>query len=214
MSDLRRLLVSAGPTHEPIDDVRYLANRSSGKLGCAVAREARAQGLEVDLVLGPVALPDPEGCTVIRVETALEMQAALERRFEACDALVMAAAVADFRPAQRITGKLKKEEGRDDLTLHLTKNPDILQGLAARRAHQFLVGFALEADLDLEQAERKRQRKGVDLLVLDGPSTLGADRSTFCLLDGIIAPVWLRDVSKDELARELVERVVSALERR
>lgn len=206
---MTRLLVSAGPTYEAIDDVRFLGNRSSGKLGYAVAAEGVRRGFEVELVSGPTCLAAPAGVALARVESALEMQAALEERFPRCDALVMAAAVADYRPAERISGKRKKREGEERLTLELVKNPDLLAELGHRRtARQVLVGFALEAQDALENALRKLVAKGVDWLVLNGPATLGAERSDFTLLRRGAEPELWPDLPKEEFARRLLERVL------
>src|SRR5439155_10947435 len=143
----RSVLVTAGPTHEPIDPVRYIGNRSTGRMGFAIAAEARARGAAVTLVSGPVALPDPRGVETIRVETAEEMAEAVLSRFGSADAVVMAAAVADFRPERAAPGKLKKEGGPPALDLRPTT--DILHALGKRKERQVLVGFAAETE-DLE----------------------------------------------------------------
>ncbi len=207
---MTRLLVSAGPTHEPIDRVRYLANRSSGKLGYAIAGAGVARGFDVELVSGPTQLAFPAGVRGCHVETALEMQAALEERFDVCDVLVMAAAVADYRPAERVEGKIKKQAGETHRVLELVINPDILATLALRRRPgQVLVGFALEAVPDLEQAERKRRAKGVDWLVLNEPKTLSADRSDFTLLSESGPLARFEAIPKAEFAMELLGRVAT-----
>jgi phosphopantothenoylcysteine decarboxylase/phosphopantothenate--cysteine ligase len=208
---MKRLLVSAGPTYEALDDVRFLGNRSSGKLGYAVAAEGARRGFSVELVSGPTCLEAPAGVTRTRVESALEMRDALRERFARCDVLVMAAAVADYRPAQRFDGKLKKREGEETLRLELVKNPDLLAELASSRTpRQVLVGFALEAQDALENALRKLVSKGVDWLVLNGPATLGAECSDFTLLRRGQEPELWRDLSKGEFARRLLERVASS----
>src|ERR671923_456341 len=161
----RRILVTAGPTHEPIDAVRFIGNRSSGKMGSAVAREAAKRGAGVTLISGPTHLPDPPGVEVVRVETAEEMRDAVLARFEAADAVVKAAAVADWRPKERAEGELKKEWGAPELLLEPT--PDILRELGERKGQRVLVGFAAETE-DLEAAGRAKLReKGLDLIVVN-----------------------------------------------
>lgn len=180
-SDLRgrRILVTAGPTHEPLDPVRYLGNRSSGKMGFAVAAAAARRGAEVTLVAGPVDLETPRNVRRIDVETASQMQAAVLAAFPSADAVVMAAAVADFAPASVPDRKVKREGvGSDTLTLTLRKNPDILGDLGARKTGQILVGFALETHDDIANARAKLQRKKLDLVVLNNPTVPGAGFGT------------------------------------
>ncbi len=173
--DGARVLVTGGPTHEPIDPVRYIGNRSSGKMGVAIAREARARGAEVTLVLGPATIARPPAVEVIRVETADEMRSAVIDRFTAADAVVMAAAVADFRPKAPNDRKMKKDAGVPDLMLEPT--PDILAELGERRrSGQFLVGFAAETD-DVEETGRAKLRsKHLDALVAN---TVGREGTGF-----------------------------------
>lgn len=208
---MTRLLVSAGPTFEAIDAVRFLGNRSSGKLGYAIAAEGVRRGFDVELVSGPTCLEAPVGVALTRVESALEMQAALQDRFSRADLLVMAAAVADYRPAQRIEGKHKKASNGANWQLELVPNPDILAGLArARRPQQILVGFALEAQDALENALKKLVSKGVDWLVLNGPATLGSEVADFTLLQRGQEPEEWRDLSKIAFARRLLDRITQA----
>lgn len=168
-----RLLVSAGPTFEALDPVRFLGNRSSGRMGFALVERAVARGADVTLVRGPVALPDPAGARSVHVRSALEMQAAIESRFDDVDAIIMAAAVADFRPRDVAVDKIKKRDGVDAPTIELVRNPDILAGLGARRgaaAAPYLVGFAVETRDLVEAARSKRSRKRVDLVVANHAS--------------------------------------------
>ena len=211
-----RVLVSAGPTREAIDPVRFLTNRSSGKMGFAVARAARARGAEVTLVTGPVALADPPGVRVIRVESAAQMRAALLEHFLQCDVLVMAAAVADFRPRQQAPAKIKKGEHQEGLRLELERTEDILTELAGQRApHQVLVGFAAETNADLAQARAKRAAKGVDLLGLNDVLEPGAgfesetNRVTLLHRSGQAEPLPL--MSKEAVAHQILDRVVQLL---
>jgi phosphopantothenoylcysteine decarboxylase/phosphopantothenate--cysteine ligase len=171
----RRIVVSAGGTREPLDPVRFLGNRSSGRQGYALARAALARGAHVVLVSANVALQSPAGAEVVRVETADQMRTAVLDAARSADAVVMAAAVADFRPSDREKYKIKKGDGEPD-TIHLTRNPDILAELCepeerARRSPQVLVGFAAETGSPdrsvLEHGRDKLRRKKVDLLVVN-----------------------------------------------
>src|SRR5271166_3916820 len=166
----RRVVVSAGGTREEIDPVRFIGNWSTGTQGYALARTAVARGAEVILVAANVALPDPAGAKVTRVVSAREMRDAVMAAAAGADAVVMAAAVADYRPADRSAAKIKKD-GQPPEPLRLTENPDILAGLAVRRARepgpQILVGFAAETDTSIEAAQAKLARKGCDLLVVN-----------------------------------------------
>lgn len=194
----RHVVVSAGGTREPLDPVRFLGNRSSGKQGYAVAAAAARRGARVTLVSANVALPVPEGCEVVEVETALQLQAAMETVVGAgADAVVMTAAVADFRPAQYVERKIKKTHGEGEEsapTIELVRNPDILAGLVRARAGAgsttpYIVGFAAETGDDsgdvIELARAKLVRKGCDLLVANEvgvDKTFGQDESTAYLL--------------------------------
>ncbi len=166
----RRVVVSAGPTYEPIDPVRFLGNRSSGKMGFALAAAAARRGALVTLVAGPVAEPDPHGVAVQRVETAVQLQAAVEAAATGADAVIMAAAVGDFRAASEAAHKLKRGELGATVALELTANPDVLAGLGAARAARggagpVLVGFAAETRDVVRYARAKLAAKGVDLIV-------------------------------------------------
>jgi phosphopantothenoylcysteine decarboxylase/phosphopantothenate--cysteine ligase len=165
----RHVLISAGGTREPLDPVRYLGNRSSGKQGYALARTAAARGARVTLVAANTALPDPAGADVIRVGTAAQLREEVLKAAEDADAVVMAAAVADFRPAHYVTGKIKKKDGEEPPPLELVRNPDILAELSAdrRRPGQIVVGFAAETDDVLDNGRVKLARKGCDLLVVN-----------------------------------------------
>jgi phosphopantothenoylcysteine decarboxylase/phosphopantothenate--cysteine ligase len=210
----RHVLVTAGPTHEPIDPVRFVGNRSSGKMGIAVATEAFARGARVTLVLGPGTVHPPVGIEVVPVETAEEMRAAVAAHEADSDAIVMAAAVADFRPKVAADTKLKKEQGAPELVLEPT--PDILAELGERRRPgQVLVGFAAETQ-DVETAGRdKLVRKHLDLLVanLVGREGTGFGSETndaaIVAADGSDTP--LRTWTKSELAAALCDRIVALL---
>ena len=168
----RRIVVSAGGTREPLDPVRFLGNRSSGKQGVAIAEAAAARGAEVVLVAANLEVSEPGGCRVRAVSTALELRDAMRDAVEGADAVVMAAAVADFRPATVSEGKIKKVDGEDRMTVELVRNPDILAELGASdHDGTLLVGFAAETESDperlLELARAKRRAKGADLLVVN-----------------------------------------------
>jgi phosphopantothenoylcysteine decarboxylase/phosphopantothenate--cysteine ligase len=209
----RRVVVTAGPTHEPIDPVRFLANRSTGKMGFAVAREAARRGAEVTLVTGPTSLPDPRGVEVVRVETADEMAAAVTDRYPRADAVVMAAAVADWRPKAPSAEKLKKESGPPSLALEPAT--DILAMLGKRKERQVLVGFAAETGDFEDEARRKLAEKNLDLIVVNEvgrPGTgFGSDTNRAAILarEGDDTP--LREWTKPELARAICDRLVSLL---
>src|SRR4051812_44701496 len=174
-----RVLVTAGGTREPLDAVRYIGNRSSGRMGFAVAHEAAALGADVVVVAANVDLPRIEAVRYVDVSTAAELQAACEEGFGSCDVLVMAAAVVDFRPAHVHEGKMKKTGDQDDLEVRLERTPDILAGLAARRRpEQTVVGFAAEHGRGaLEYGREKLARKGLDAIVVNdvGQAGIGFD---------------------------------------
>ncbi len=211
----RRVLVTAGPTHEPIDPVRYIANRSSGKQGAAIAQHARALGAQVTLVLGPAHIPDPEGVEVVRVETAREMLAAAEAALPA-DVAIFAAAVADWRVASQAHDKIKKG-GKALPRLELIENPDILKTIASARPGMrppLVIGFAAETQNVLEYAKAKRRAKGADWIVANdvSPQTgiMGGDRNTVHLITAEGVESW-PELDKDEVARRLMERAAERL---
>jgi phosphopantothenoylcysteine decarboxylase / phosphopantothenate---cysteine ligase len=215
----RRVLVTAGPTHEPIDPVRFIANRSSGKQGYAIARAAAAAGAHVTLVAGPVALADPAGVTIIKVESARDMLAAVEGALPA-DVAVFAAAVADWRVLEQAPHKIKKRGGdpgrSGTLKLELVENPDIL-GMAARHETQrptLVIGFAADTENVIENARTKLKRKGCDWIVANdvSPETgiMGGDRNTVHLITRSGVESW-PDQTKEEVADGLVARIAAAL---
>ncbi|SCC95287.1 fused 4'-phosphopantothenoylcysteine decarboxylase; phosphopantothenoylcysteine synthetase, FMN-binding [Thiomonas sp. X19] len=207
----RRVLITAGPTFEPWDAVRGLTNRSSGKMGWALARAAWEQGAEVTLVAGPTALPPPYGVRLLPVETALQMRAAVLAALPGVDVFIAAAAVADWRPSQAHAGKLKKQPDQPPPVLQLDTNPDILAEIAARPDAPYCVGFAAEADDLLANAQAKRQRKGVPLLVGNlGPQTFGRDDNACVLIDAH-GTTELPRASKLELGRRIVSETALRL---
>ncbi|RIA55836.1 bifunctional phosphopantothenoylcysteine decarboxylase/phosphopantothenate--cysteine ligase CoaBC [Dichotomicrobium thermohalophilum] len=211
----RHILVTAGPTHEPIDPVRFIANRSSGKQGYAIAEAAEALGACVTLVSGPTDLAAPPGVRRLNVETAEEMLAAVENALPA-DAAIFAAAVADWRVAENPSAKLKKSGGAP--TLALTENPDILKTIAAREDRPALVvGFAAETGDAAAKGQEKRRSKGCDWIVANDVSpesgVFGSDENDVTLVTGESAEDWPR-MRKAEVARRLMTRIAEALEGR
>jgi phosphopantothenoylcysteine decarboxylase / phosphopantothenate---cysteine ligase len=208
----RTVLVSAGPTQEPIDAVRYLSNRSSGRMGYAVAEAARDLGARVILVSGPVALPAPAGVERVDVVTAADMERAVLERSTEADAVVMTAAVADYRPADPSPGKLKRGGAR---TLELVPNEDILAKLGARGDGRYLVGFALEVESCLANAEAKLKAKHVNLVVLNNPlepgAGFGGDTNRVTILEPGRQPEPWPLGSKREVAERLMRVVAERL---
>jgi phosphopantothenoylcysteine decarboxylase/phosphopantothenate--cysteine ligase len=205
----RRILVTAGPTHEPIDPVRYIANRSSGKQGFAIAGALAALGAEVVLVAGPVSLPTPPGVSRVDIETAREMAAAVEAALPV-HAAVMVAAVADWR-VEASSQKIKKRGAAPALTL--VENPDILASLAqSSQRPRLLIGFAAETELVVEHAVAKRARKGCDWIVANDVSAdvMGGDANRVHLVTADGTESWER-ASKADVARRLARRIMEAL---
>ncbi len=209
----RHVLVTSGPTHEPIDPVRYIANRSSGKQGHAIARAAAQLGARVTLVSGPVTIPDPPGVEVVRIETALQMLRAVEQSLPA-DIAVFAAAVADWRTASEARQKLKKSGGKP--TLDLIENPDVLASVGKMRTGRprLVIGFAAETSSIASEAARKRKSKGADWIVANDVSAergvFGGDANTVHLVTAAGIEDW-PTLSKDEVARRLLQRAAEHL---
>ena len=208
----KRVIVTSGPTHEPIDPVRYIANRSSGKQGHAIARAAAEAGARVTLISGPVGLPDPPGVTTVHVESARDMLAAVEQALPA-DIGIFAAAVADWRVANAGEQKIKKRDGALP-NLSLAENPDILATISHRHQGRpaLMVGFAAETENVIEHARQKLARKGCDLIVANdvsvGTGVMGGDRNTVHLVSASGVETW-PTLSKAEVARKLVERLAT-----
>ncbi|HVZ57066.1 MAG TPA: bifunctional phosphopantothenoylcysteine decarboxylase/phosphopantothenate--cysteine ligase CoaBC [Chitinophagaceae bacterium] len=208
----RKALVSAGPTYEPIDPVRFIANHSSGKMGIALAEELSRRGADVTLVLGPTPeRPADAAIRLVRVETAAQMYDACVASFDQADLAVMAAAVADFTPANPAGEKIKKQEG--GLVLELSRTRDILQRLGElKRAGQVLVGFALETTREREHAQEKLQRKNADLIVLnslrDPGAGFGSDTNKVTLFSRDGRELALPMKSKPEVARDITDFII------
>jgi phosphopantothenoylcysteine decarboxylase/phosphopantothenate--cysteine ligase len=200
-----RIVVTAGPTREYVDPVRYLSNESSGRMGFELARAGVTAGFEVTLIAGPVNLETPEGVRRIDVVTARDMLRAVREAFRGADALYMAAAVADWRPARRLSGKWRaKDGGAERTSLELIRNPDILATVAKDKGERLVVGFALETADGERRAQRKLERKGLDYIVLNDDSALNASRTTVSILgkDGSVRR--LENRPKPAVARVLV----------
>jgi phosphopantothenoylcysteine decarboxylase/phosphopantothenate--cysteine ligase len=210
----KRLLVTSGPTHEPIDPVRYIANRSSGKQGHAIAAAAAASGAEVVLVSGPVNIPDPAGVEIVRVESAREMLAAVEQALPV-DCAVFAAAVADWRVTQPGREKIKKAKGATP-ALTLTENPDILATVAHRKTKRprLVIGFAAETEKVIPNAKDKLKRKGCDWILANDVSAatgiMGGDSNRVHLITSEGVESWPPQ-SKDAVAGTLVARIAAVL---
>jgi len=213
----RRLLVTAGPTREGLDPVRFFSNRSSGKMGLAIAAAARGRGAEVTLVAGPISLPAPAGIDVVPVVTAEQMREEVLARLDGADVVVMAAAVADYRPSAPRPGKIKKA-GRGKLVVELEPTPDILAEIGARRGPQVLVGFAAETGPPADAAMGKLAAKNLDLVVANDVSLPGAGFDT----DTNQVEIFTRDgrriavplAPKARVAERILDEVVALLGRR
>lgn len=210
------VLVSAGPTQEPIDPVRYLSNRSSGKMGWAIARMARRRGARVTLVAGPTALAAPAGVELVTVATAEQMARAVDAAFATATVVVMTAAVADYRARRPLARKLKK--GAPTLTLELERNPDILAGLARKKGRRTVVGFAAETHDVVAEARRKLREKRLDLIVANDVAApgigFGADDNAVRLLPAAGGEETLDVRPKDEVADRILDWVAQHRGRR
>jgi len=202
-----KVVVTAGPTREHVDPVRYLSNESSGRMGFAIAAAAAAAGHAVTLIAGPVALPTPRGVRRVDVVSAREMFASTLRAFRSADALFMAAAACDFRPSRRLVGKWRaKERAGASTRLTLVRNPDILAACGRQRGAdpKLVVGFALETSSGIRRARRKLTRKGADFIVLNDERALNAPRASVLILGGDGSVRRLENRTKVRIARELV----------
>jgi len=211
----RRVVITAGPTHEPIDPVRFIGNHSTGRMGIALAEEFARRGAEVDLILGPSSLKPSEAIRTTRVTTAEEMLQATEEVIEEADIAIFSAAVADYRPRYHYTEKIKRE-GQAEMELELVRNPDIAATLGARkRPEQFFVGFALESNAGVEEAKRKMHAKHFDAIVLNSLQDAGAgfahetNKVTIFDREGSIEAYELK--SKDAVAHDIASFIIKRL---
>ncbi len=212
----KKILVTAGPTHEPIDPVRYIGNRSSGKMGFALANAAALRGADVTLVSGPVSLGTPNNVKRIDVETAEEMYGAVMAYAKKQDVIIMAAAVADYAPAEQAKQKIKKQHAT--MTMELRSTPDILRALGEKKTKkQILVGFALETENELANAKIKLQKKNLDLIVMnstkDKGAAFGSDTNVVTLIDTKGNVSALPKMPKFDVAVEILNRAVKEFNR-
>ena len=206
------ILVTAGGTQESIDPVRYIGNRSSGKMGYAIAEQAAHMGAKVILVSAPTSLPIPSGVDFISVDSAVSMQEAVEARYNDVNVVIMAAAVSDFRVLHKAEQKIKKMES---MTIELVKNPDILQGLGSKKSHQILVGFAAETEHVIKYGQDKVAKKNLDMLVANDVSKSNAgfnvDTNEGYFLYPNKEPKIMPNMQKSELARYIIGEVIELL---
>ena len=205
-----KLLITAGPNREPLDPVRYLSNRSSGKMGYALARAAIRRGAEVALISGPTELEPPAGARLTSVTTAAEMRHAVLEEFSGCTAVIMAAAVSDYRPVDFARKKIKR--GKGPIELRLEPNPDILKEISARKNGKMLVGFAAETGELVANAAKKLKDKNLDMIVANNVSEAGAgfdvDTNVATILDRAGTVRSLPLMSKDELAEQILDHLL------
>ncbi len=211
----KKILVTAGPTYEPIDPVRFIGNRSSGKMGFAIANAAAQRGADVTLISGPVALGTPKNVSRIDVETAEQMNEAVTKQAKKCDAIIMSAAVADYTPKKPAANKIKKNESTQGLSLELQPTADILRGLGAKKNGTVLVGFALETQDELKNAKDKLRKKNLDLIVLnstrDKGSAFGSDTNIVTIIGKNGKTEKLSKMPKFDVAIEILNRVAKLL---
>lgn len=209
------ILVTAGGTQESIDPVRYIGNRSSGKMGYAIAEQAAHMGAKVILVSAPTSLPIPSGVDFISVDSAVSMQEAVEARYNDVNVVIMAAAVSDFRVLHKAEQKIKKMES---MTIELVKNPDILQGLGSKKSHQILVGFAAETEHVIKYGQDKVAKKNLDMLVANDVSKSNAgfnvDTNEGYFLYPDKEPKEMPNMKKSDLARHILREVIDLVANR
>ena len=211
----KKILVTAGPTYEPIDPVRFIGNRSSGKMGFAIANAAAQRGADVTLISGPVTLGTPKNVSRIDVETAEQMNDAVTKHAKKCDAIIMSAAVADYAPKKPAANKIKKNDFASGLTLELQPTSDILRGLGAKKNGAVLVGFALETEDEVKNAKEKLRKKNLDFIVLnstrDKGSAFGSDTNVVTIIGKDGKTEKLTKMPKFDVAVEILNRVVKLL---
>jgi phosphopantothenoylcysteine decarboxylase/phosphopantothenate--cysteine ligase len=208
----KKILVTAGPTYEPIDRVRFIGNYSSGKMGFQIAKAASLRGAEVTLIAGPTQLESPGNVNRINVNTADEMLKAVEGCYKKNNVIIMSAAVADYKPKSVHEGKIKKEDF-SNLTIETQKNPDILDFLGKNKNGSILVGFALETDNELENARKKLKNKNLDMIVMNNPDIDGAGFGTDTNVASILTSkehdfYQTKKISKFELANLILDKIL------
>ena len=212
----KKVIVTAGPTIEPLDPVRYITNHSSGKMGYAIAKEAAARGAETILISGPTNLTPPKGVNYIKVDTTQSMFDAIGKYFDNCDVLIKAAAPSDFKPEKVSTTKIKKMPGEDSgLTVRFEKNPDIVAFYGKRKVNQVIVGFAAETDNLLEYASRKLEEKNLDFIVANDVTMEGAgfkgDTNIATIIEKNGTKTEYPLMSKDQLATEILNKALEMI---
>ncbi|MCP4581194.1 MAG: bifunctional phosphopantothenoylcysteine decarboxylase/phosphopantothenate--cysteine ligase CoaBC [candidate division Zixibacteria bacterium] len=211
-----RILVTAGPTVEPFDPVRFISNRSSGKMGYAIAEIAKDRGARVILVSGPVAITPPSGVELVNIETADQMLKAIEAKYKYIDVVIMTAAVADYKP--KIYSRQKIKKTKSDQNMLMTKNPDIISTLAKRRGRKILVGFALETQNLKAAAQKKMLEKKLDMIVANNPTLKGVEFGSDCNKASIFVKgkraTDLPTMTKSDLAGKILDEVIKLLKRK
>ncbi|RLD25228.1 MAG: bifunctional phosphopantothenoylcysteine decarboxylase/phosphopantothenate--cysteine ligase CoaBC [Bacteroidetes bacterium] len=211
----KKVLITAGPTYEPIDPVRYIGNHSSGKMGLEIGLQAKKEGAEVVMILGPNSLPKPllEGITVIDITTAQEMYQACEDKFDSQDIVILAAAVADYTPSSPANQKIKKSD--EKFNLAMSKTIDIAQTFGAKKKAQLLIGFALETENEIENAQSKLQKKNLDFIVLNSLSEEGAgfkhDTNKITIIDSDNNIKKFELKTKSEVAKDIINEIAARL---
>ena len=204
-----KILITAGPTREYIDDVRFLSNASSGRMGYSLAAAALARGHQVELVTGPVEQSAPEGCTVHRIETTDQLRQRCLELFPQCDGVIATAAVCDYRPKERISGKITKTG--HPITLELTETSDVLAELGGQKGHRWVVGFALESQDPRNNAMRKLRMKNCNCIVLNDTSAIGSLTNTVEVLSPEAETIALFKGTKEEVADRLLGLIETSI---
>ncbi len=204
-----KILITAGPTREYIDDVRFLSNASSGRMGYSLAQAAIASGHQVELVTGPVEMAPPEGCSVHRIETTDQLRETCLRLFPECDGVIATAAVCDYRPKERVTGKITKTG--HPIVLELVETSDVLAELGSRKDHRWIVGFALESQDPRNNAMRKLRMKNCNCIVLNDTSAIGSPTNLVEVLSPDAETIALFRGTKLEVAERLIGLIESSI---
>jgi len=212
----KKVIVTAGPTIEPLDPVRYITNHSSGKMGYAIAREAASRGAETILISGPTSIPEPKGVKVIKVDTTQNMLDAIGEYFDTCDILIKAAAPSDFKPERVSTTKIKKIPGDNSgITVKFDKNPDIAAYYGQKKTNQIIIGFAAETDNILEYASRKLKEKNLDFIVANDVTMKGAgfkgDTNIATIIENNGQQTQYPLMSKDQLSKEILNKAMEII---
>ncbi len=204
-----KILITAGPTREYIDDVRFLSNASSGRMGYSLAAAAIASGHEVELVTGPVEISPPEGCRLHRIETTDQLRETCLRVFPECDGVIATAAVCDYRPRERVTGKMTKTG--QPVVLELVETSDVLAELGSQKGHRWIVGFALESQDPRNNAMRKLRMKNCNCIVLNDTSAIGSTTNLVEVLSPEAETIALFRGTKSEVAERLIGLIESSI---